>query len=264
MGNEFGAMLKRQRISKCCNYLELNLKTSIVINHLKSLENGQVYPNEEIVAKLQNALEMSSKDSQIFWQLSNLDDQDVECPVNTEFNYSWANIGFLLENTMPYPALMLDESMTIIKANLATIKLFAWLLGLNDKQTEGLVNEPTNFMDLVLLHQKFKKNMTNWPQVAVSLIERDNSQSPALQVRIDRIFETLPPEELQRMQGSSAQKCDQLITEFNFKKDGVDISLEETQTNFIFNSTEFRNRKMTISSFLPKDQQTKEFFNRFV
>ena len=261
MSSKFGAMLKKLRLSKRCNFLELNVKTGIVINHLKALENGQVHPNEDNLYLLQNALELTTAESKKFWRQANLDDQKFEHTLDTEYNYTWANISHMLEAASPFPSMLLDESMTIVKGNMASTKLFVWLLGMNEEEAEHLINEAPNLIELILLNDDFKKHISNWPQVAVNLVERNHENNPTLQTRIDKIFELLPPEALQRMQGSSAKKVDRLITRLNFKKDGYRISLEETQTTFILNLRDLNYQKMTISNLMPKDERTRDFFN---
>ncbi|MBL1242283.1 MAG: hypothetical protein COB13_010570 [OCS116 cluster bacterium] len=261
MSSKFGAMLKKMRLSKRCNFLELNVKTGIVINHLRAIENGQVHPDEDNLYKLQNALELTTPESKKFWREANLDDQKFEHTLDTEYNYTWSNISHLLDAASPYPSMLLDESMTIVKGNMASTKLFVWLLGMDEEQAERLINEAPNLIELILLDEDFKKYITNWPQVAVNLVERNHDNNPRLQTRIDKIFELLPPDELQRMQGSSAKKVENLITKLNFKKDIYRISLEETQTSFIFNSKDLNNHKMTITNLMPRDQRTRDFFN---
>lgn len=261
MSTKFGAMLRKQRLSKRCNFLELHLKTGMVMGHLRALENGQVHPDEDNLHLLQNALELTTAESKKFWLEANLGTQKFEHTLDTEYNYTWANITHLLEAASPFPSLLLDESMTIVKANMASTKLFVWLLGMNEEEAEYLINEAPNLIELILLDENFKKYITNWPQVAVNLVERNHENNPTLQTRIDKIFELLPTEELRRMQGSSANKVERFITRLNFKKDGYRISLEETQTSFILNEKDLSHQKMTISNLMPKDERTRDFFN---
>lgn len=257
----FGKLLSEIRQAKIVTMLELKIKIGLSASHIWALESGKVHPDEDIIYKLQQALEMSPEEISKIWEYSDLDNQDYKYMRGFDIEYAWSSIKFLLESHMPYPSILLDDRMNIVKMNIAAYKLLLWLLGLDKNNKQELLNKPLNLLELILQDERFKSHISNWGDVAINLVEREHIDNRLLEARIEQIFNLLSAKELISIQSSSKQTSTQLVTTLSFCKDGLLLNLEEVQTKFLFKTQDCSLDNMVISSYLPKNKATEKFFN---
>jgi len=163
----FGAMLREWRRMRGNSQLDLALHCGLSQRHLSFLESGRSRPSRGMVLHLASALDVPLRDQNAMllaagfapvYQQRSLDASDMK-PIDLALEH-------VLRQQAPYPAIVVDELYTIVRANQALAALMALLTG------GAALPEPLNAVEAVLRPDMLRGAIENWDEVAAWMVRR--------------------------------------------------------------------------------------------
>jgi len=185
---EFGGKLKEWRSHRRLSQMGLAGEAGISTRHLSFLETGRSRPTEGMIIRLCDVLEVNAAERNMLFSAAGFVPRYQSNSSNDQLPDEVSQaIGLIMDNHEPYPAVLLNSSYDILRANQGYLR-FAALMGVND---------PTgiNMLDLLIASEMGKSLIINWKEVARSLILRARSEawlqgpSSPLHAHIKRLME---------------------------------------------------------------------------
>ncbi len=164
---EFSSILRDWRKRRRLSQLELSSLASTSSRHISFLEQGRAKPSRNMVLKLASAMGVSHGDTNVAlaksgfsnaFPESKLDDKNVEILRNA--------VHTMLGNHLPYPALVCDQSWTLLETNSAA----EHVLSLLD------AHESNNLMLAILGTDDPNGVFVNWVEVAHLMLRRMDAE----------------------------------------------------------------------------------------
>jgi transcriptional regulator with XRE-family HTH domain len=124
--DNFAQHLKRWRTLRRLSQLELALRANVSARHTSFLESGRAAPSRDMVHRLARALELPLAESNALFNSAGF------APAHSHFAKPVSEmpqigraINFILQQQLPYPAIVVDGQWNIIQRNRATQQFFA-------------------------------------------------------------------------------------------------------------------------------------------
>lgn len=163
----FGDLVRYWRRVRAMSQLDLASAAMTTPRHMSFLETGRSSPSREMVLRLAGALDVPLRDrnglllaagfAPLFAQRA-VDDPALDLVM--------AALDRMLERHDPLPAVVMDRSWDLVRANAGAGRLFGALFA-----PEPLPG-PANVLRLVLEPGPVRSAITNWDDVAPALLER--------------------------------------------------------------------------------------------
>ena len=163
----FGAMLREWRRTRGSSQLDLALHCGLSQRHLSFLESGRSRPSRGMLLNLacalnvplreQNAMLLAAGFAPLYKQ-RNLDAADMR-PIDQALDH-------VLRQQEPYPAIVVDELHTIVRANRGLHALMHLLTG------GAPMDGPVNAVEAVLRPDGLRGAVENWEDVAAWMVRR--------------------------------------------------------------------------------------------
>jgi len=163
----FGAMLREWRRTRGSSQLDLALHCGLSQRHLSFLESGRSRPSRAMVLHLASALDVPLRDQNAMllaagfapvFKQRNLGAPDMQ-PIDRALEH-------VLTQQEPYPAIVIDERHTILRANRSLAALVAFLAG------GAALPQPLNALDALLRPDMLRGVVENWTEVAAWMVRR--------------------------------------------------------------------------------------------
>ncbi|PCI03176.1 MAG: transcriptional regulator [Hyphomicrobiales bacterium] len=256
MGMEFGSKLKEWRNHRRLSQMGLAGEAGISTRHLSFLETGRSRPTEGMIIRLCEALEVNATESNMLFSAAGFTPRYQGTTNADQLPEEVAQaINLIMENHDPYPAVLLNSSYDILKANQGYLR-FAALMG---------VDEPTdiNMLDLLIASDMGKSLIVNWKEVARSLILRARSEawlqgpSSPLHAHIKRLMED------EAVAEALSQDLENLQNPVPAAVLPITISLGALETSWITTITSFGSARdalvdgLMIEQSFPANEQTR-------
>ena len=126
MKNSFGSILRKWRKQRRYSQLQLALELEISSKHISFLETGRSKASREMILRIGTFLFLPKREinrglfsagyAPIYSEFS-ADDEELKHVFNA--------VDQMLENHMPYPAIVLNQNWDVIKANNAAVQLLS-------------------------------------------------------------------------------------------------------------------------------------------
>jgi transcriptional regulator with XRE-family HTH domain len=169
----FGALLRRWRVTRRISQLNLALDAEISTRHLSCLETGRAQPSREMVLRLAEALQVPLRErNELFlaggyapiYRRTHLDTMVLEGARHA--------LDLLMKHQEPYPAFVLDRYWNTLRMNDGMKRFLGLFLG-----CEGFALG--NPVRLVFHPQGLRPFIQNWEDVAARLIRRVHREAAA-------------------------------------------------------------------------------------
>lgn len=152
----FGRHLRRWRTLRRMSQLDLAVAAGTTARHLSFVETGRSRPGRDLVLRLGDALDLPLPDRNALLAAAGL---PSAFPVHDLASQALEPVdkvlGKVLDSHEPYPAWVVRQPLTVVRANAAAEALFPGLTRLSPGQLIDLWFGPGPFRDCVL----------NWPDV---------------------------------------------------------------------------------------------------
>ena len=163
MKSNIGIILKQWRTQRRYSQLQLALELGISSKHISFLETGRAQPSRQMLLNI--AMFLTITKSEINRALitagfapaylkRDIKHQDMK-PVFTAINQ-------ILENHMPYPAIVLNQNWDLVQANQAALTLL----------TQTGFNGYTNFLEALINDDENNSSIINWQESMAQVLIR--------------------------------------------------------------------------------------------
>ncbi len=180
MKETVGTILKKWRKQRRYSQLQLALELDVSSKHISFIETGKSIPSQPMVLQIATFLNLPKREINQALNLAGY------APIYSELSANDKNlkpvfdaIEQMIENHMPYPAIVLDQNWNLIKANLSAQALLVELGFSGEKNLiEALINDnPDNskivnwveVVSLVLIRLRQEINLLGNPERLIFL-----------------------------------------------------------------------------------------------
>lgn len=160
--NPFGTLLRRWRQARGTSQLDLALACDTSQRHLSFLESGRARPSRGMVLNLAGALAVPLRHQDALLLAAGFAPLfGARPPDAPELAPVRAAIDRMLDQQMPFPAVVVDRHYTLVQANPAALRLIGFLMGPGWPGPTG----PLNLVRL-LFSQHMDATLENFAEVA--------------------------------------------------------------------------------------------------
>ena len=161
--NGFGMRLRWWRERRALSQLDLALEADTSQRHLSFLESGWAAPSREMVLRLGATLGLPLRQQNALLLAAGFAPAWRETPLEApQLALVQSALDHMLQHHEPYPALVVDRSWNLLRANRGAATLTAFLSA-PAPPPEG----PVNLADALLSPQGWRPLIENWQEVAL-------------------------------------------------------------------------------------------------
>jgi transcriptional regulator with XRE-family HTH domain len=162
-----GDMLRQWRQRRHLSQLELSAATGVSSRHLSYIETGRSRPSRQMILYLAEYLSVPLRERNALLLAAGYaplySAGALDAP---ELDRIQAALSSMLAHHEPFPAVVMDRSWDVLRANAGAIRLFGGLLA------PAPLPEPANVLRLMIEPGPVRDAVSNWDAVAPSLLER--------------------------------------------------------------------------------------------
>jgi len=163
MSNKFGNILRQWRKQRRYSQLQLAVDLGVSSKHISFLETGRSTPSREMILKIGTFLFLPKREVNQGLYSAGF------APVYSELDTShkdlkpvFSAIEQMIENHMPYPAIVLNQNWDVVNANDAAKSLLF----------EVGFTESTNLVEAIINDDPVHSKIINWHESALALLIR--------------------------------------------------------------------------------------------
>ena len=222
----FGPLLKEWRSLRGTSQLDLALGCGISQRHLSFLESGRARPSRSMVLHLAAALAVPLRDQNALLLAAGFapafGPRPLDAPEMQAVNKA---IDHALAKQEPYPALLVDEGYTVLRANQAAMRLVGFLLAPHLPPAD----QPLNVVHMLLSPGgAIREVMENWEETAAWMVRRlrAEAQLEGRRAEIDALIAgAMGSADLAVLAPLREETTGSPTLELRFAKDGVRLRL---------------------------------------
>lgn len=163
MKNSIGHILKQWRKQKRYSQLQLSLELDISSKHICFIETGRSSPSREMILKIGLFLLVPKQEINRGLCAAGYAPFYTQRPAeHNDLKPVFSAIDHMIENHMPYPALVLNAFWEVIKLNQSAQNIFVAL---------GYSNH-NNLIEALIQDTPNTSNIINWHETVLSVLER--------------------------------------------------------------------------------------------
>ena len=255
--NSFGELLKDWRKTRGLSQMQLGLEADISSKHLSFLENGRAQPSREMIVKLTNSLNIPLSERNILFSAAGFAEaysrMDIDQPAMQPVKQA---LMIMLENHMPYPAVVFDWDWNILLANQAQQALTELVCNIqpNFPQTP-------NILELVFDPNGFRPFIENWDELASLILQRLHREKIMYQDRQSKRLDKLLtyPDIPKNWQSESFTAPAKPMVDVKLRLGDLQLTLFSTIATF-GTAIDITMQELMIEQYFPLDDATKHFF----
>jgi len=177
----FPALLKYWRGVRGMSQLDLSLAAEVSARHLSFLETGRSKPSREMVLRLGATLGVPLREQNSLLEAAgfapSFRGMESSDPLDPRLEQA---ISRMMELQEPYPLLVLDRHYDVLRANNATHRVFAGVLG--DRAARLVDEQPLNALRLLFAPEWLRSGVEDWDGLARQVLirlQREVLENPA-------------------------------------------------------------------------------------
>lgn len=163
----FGRLLREWRSRRRVSQLDLALEAGVSSRHVSFIETGRAQPSREMILMLARVLDVPLRERNELLMSAGYAAMyratDLEAPALEQARRA---LDFMLRQQEPYPAIVVDRSWNLLKANNGAVKLVEAFADPAAADEWG-----GNAMRLMFHPRGFRPWITNWDAMAAALIQ---------------------------------------------------------------------------------------------
>jgi transcriptional regulator with XRE-family HTH domain len=163
----FGRLLRDWRSRRRVSQLDLAVEAGVSSRHVSFIETGRAQPSREMVLTLAGVLDVPLRDRNDLLTAAGYAAMyratDLEAPAMDQARRA---LDFMLRQQEPYPAIVVDRSWTLLKANGGAVRLVETFA---DPSAASEWNG--NAMRLMFHPRGLRPHIVNWEAMAAALIQ---------------------------------------------------------------------------------------------
>src|SRR6185295_7284128 len=163
----FGRLLREWRSRRRISQLDLALEAGVSSRHVSFIETGRSQPSREMVLMLSRVLDVPLRDRNELLMAAGYAAMyratDLDAPPLEQARRA---IDFMLRQQEPYPAIAVDRTWTLLKANSGAVRLVETFADASAADEWG-----GNAMRLMFHPRGLRPHIVNWEAMAAALIQ---------------------------------------------------------------------------------------------
>lgn len=257
VGFPAGQALAEWRKARRLSQLELATRAEVSSRHLSFVETGRAHASAGLLRRLAEALDLNCRDTNQLLVAAGhapiYGETRLDDPAMAAVRQA---LEVMLENHLPYPAMVLDAHWNILLANAAQQAMFEAIAA-----EAGPLPETSNIVELVFHPDGFRPFIVNWETVAGFLLRRlrrdlDLRPDPKLQRLYYRLGELAALDALLARTPATAAPMLTLQVEIGGRR----LSSFSTLASF-GTAMDVVMEELRIEHYFPTDEATRAFFH---
>jgi len=253
MENIFGKILREWRRQRRYSQLQLAVDLNVSSKHISFLETGRSLPSREMILKIGSFLFLPKREinrglhvvgfSPAYAELSN-DHADLK-PI-------FSAIDQMLENHMPYPAIVLNQNWDVVNAN-DSAKSLLFELGFSDE---------VNLVEAFINDDQKTSKIINWRESALAVLTRlryDISLMGGSEY-LEGLEEQLSKQVMLDEDISDIDR-DQIVVSTRLKLGGKELSFFSIIAQ-LGTVQDVKVSELKVELMFPSDETTKEYYQK--
>ena len=169
---EFGRLLRHWRGTRNRSQLDLSVETGISQRHISFIESGRSTPGRQTLLALARELDVPLRERNTLLLAAGYapiyPDDDLDAPAMRSVRSA---LKRMLHQQEPFPAVVMDRHWNVLMTNQAAPAFFSRFVDLSARP------RPRNLLQLVFDPAGLRPFLSNWDEVAASLVERVHRES---------------------------------------------------------------------------------------
>lgn len=165
--NAFGLLLREWRARRRVSQLGLAVEAGVSSRHVSFIETGRAQPSREMVLMLARVLDVPLRDRNELLMAAGYAAMyratDLGAPALEQARRA---LDFMLRQQEPYPAIVVDRSWNLLKANNGAVRLVETFA-----DTDAAPEWGGNAMRLMFHPRGLRPHIVNWEAMAAALIQ---------------------------------------------------------------------------------------------
>lgn len=186
MSGSFGGILRKWRSLRRFSQLRLAEEVGVSSRHISFLETGRSSPSKEIIVKLSGFLHIPRREVNRALMVSGyapIYRETIES--DSDMNPIYFAVDKMINDHMPFPAIVLNQEWDLVKANAAAIRLLE----------EVGFNKSNNLIESLAMDDPKTSKICNWGETASVVLNRvryeiDMLGSSSKLVRLEHMLRT--------------------------------------------------------------------------
>ena len=215
MKNSFGNICRQWRKQRRYSQLQLAVEMEVSSKHISFIETGRSHPSRAMVIKIGTFLSVSKREINRGLSSAGYAPAYSELPYEHEdLKLVFSAVDQMIENHMPYPAIVLNQSWDVIKYNASALEL---LKNIGFSTHNNLIE--------AVIHHKNSTKIINWQESAAVILSRVRHEISLLGVpdRLEQLENQLS-DSLDRCDNSCSFISDQSVLSIRLKVPGAVLS----------------------------------------
>ncbi len=255
----FGEQLRYWRKSKGFSQLDLALDAGVSSKHISFLETGRNKPSRKMVLLLSSTLELPLRNRNELLLSAGFSENYSRTLIHKKEMESIRNIlDMMLAKHEPYPAIVLDWDWNVLMGNRSYNNMLKWM-----KSLQAGFSSSSNIVELIFDPKGLKPFISNWEEVASSVIQRLHREKMENKNRHKILLERLLsyPGTPSHWRSLNFKKSSEPIIYVEFKIEEVSLKLFTTLSSF-GTPIDVTSEEIVIEQYFPADEITKLFFEK--
>ena len=257
----FGELLRQWRTRRGRTQFELSEHAGFSQRHLSFLESGRSKPSRSTVVILADALEVPVGDRNRLLQSAGFAPLYSAEPLDSvRLRHALAALETVLESHRPFPALIVDRSWNLVRANASAVLLFQRFLP-DPAVLAG--DKPVNVMKMSIEPSGLRQSIVNWPAFAAAFLPQLKSEALRAPNRlVQEIIELIEQDPEYQARGRDAAEAVRTpVATMQLERNGERVELF-TLLSLFGAPTDSSLSELRVETFFPANDASREVLLR--
>ena len=250
MKESVGTILKKWRNHQRYSQLQLAVELGVSSKHMSFIETGRSTPSKDMIVTIFAFLQLPKSEINRALNAAGYAPMFTELPLSDEaLKPILESVETMIQNHMPYPAIVLNQSWDVIKANDSALTLLADL---------GY-SEHSNLLEALIADNAKTTKIINWDEVIFELLMRLKQEinilgsPPRLQEYVNQLSHCVKVTELTKNQ------TEQIVLPTKIKLDDKELAFFSIVSQ-LSNIQDITVSEYRVELMFPADEITKDYY----
>jgi len=256
----FGDLLRYWRRIRGTSQLDLASEALTTPRYVSFVETGRSQPSRQMVHRLARALDIPLREQNgLFLAAGYAPPHRSDLLDTPQLSRVATALTSMLEGHEPFPAVVMDRSWTVLRANAGAAQLFGMLLA------PSPIPEAANVLRLMIEPGPVRDRVANWDEVTPALLERVRHEAVGgvldgvTAELVERLREL--PEVAPLLREPREPPTTSPVLDVQFRPDRDTLSFFSVVST-VGTPVDVTAQELRVESFFPSDEQTREAWTR--
>lgn len=240
--------------------LDLAGRAGVSARHVSFVESGRAKPSRDMLLVLAEALDVPLRDRNALLEAGGFARVYRETPIDDPVLAGvLSSLEAVIEQTNPFPAVVLDASWVVLRANRAAATLLAMFV------PAEILSAGTPNLARLLYSPALRPRIANWPEIGPAFLQRLHREALAGSAATRAIVDDLlaQPDVPERWKHPDPAAAISPVIPLVLEKDGVKLELF-TLLSTLGTPVDVTLQELRIETYLPMNAATADALRRIV